>query len=92
MAYELLFRHEDAEAAGVVDDLAATAAVIEHATELGTNNVIGEMLQLAENVERIDQTGQQIIPALAHLKVTRGALCDMQLGAYAWSELVSRQA
>ena len=54
--------------------------------------MIGEMLQLADYVEQTDQAGQQIIPVLARLKVTRGALCDMQLEAYAWSEQVSRQA
>jgi c-di-GMP phosphodiesterase len=44
IAYELLFRRAEAGAASVVDDLAATAAVIEHATELGMDNVIGGSL------------------------------------------------
>lgn len=44
VAYELLFRRADAGAASVIDDLAATASVIEHATELGMENVIGESL------------------------------------------------
>lgn len=40
-AYELLFRRADAGAAEVIDDRSATASVIEHATELGMDNVIG---------------------------------------------------
>ena len=40
-AYELLFRRGDAGSANVIDDRSATASVIEHATELGMDNVIG---------------------------------------------------
>lgn len=43
-AYELLFRSAAVGAAGVVDDVAATASVIEHASELGLDNVIGGSL------------------------------------------------
>lgn len=41
VAYELLFRAASAGSAGVTDDVAATATVIEHATELGLENIIG---------------------------------------------------
>jgi len=44
VAYELLFRRAEAGAASVIDDLVATASVIEHATELGMENVIGGSL------------------------------------------------
>ncbi|MFZ6747522.1 EAL and HDOD domain-containing protein [Undibacterium sp. Ren11W] len=44
MAYELLFRSAALGPAGVVDDVAATASVIEHASELGLDNVIGGSL------------------------------------------------
>lgn len=44
VAYELLFRRADAGSANVIDDLSATASVIEHATELGMENVIGGSL------------------------------------------------
>lgn len=40
-AYELLFRRAAAGPAGVIDDVAATASVIAHASELGIENVIG---------------------------------------------------
>ena len=44
VAYELLFRRADTGTANVIDDLSATASVIEHATELGMENVIGGSL------------------------------------------------
>jgi len=44
VAYELLFRDAASGPADVGDDLAATAAVIAHASELGMENVIGESL------------------------------------------------
>lgn len=40
-AYELLFRSAAAGPASVTDDVAATASVIAHASELGMENVIG---------------------------------------------------
>lgn len=44
VAYELLFRRALSGPANVVDDLAATASVIAHASELGIVNVIGASL------------------------------------------------
>ncbi len=44
VAYELLFRRALGGPANVVDDLAATASVIAHASELGIVNVIGGAL------------------------------------------------
>lgn len=44
VAYELLFRSAAVGTADVSDDLAATAAVIAHASELGMENVIGNSL------------------------------------------------
>lgn len=44
VAYELLFRSAATGPANVSDDLAATAAVIAHASELGMENVIGNSL------------------------------------------------
>jgi c-di-GMP phosphodiesterase len=41
IAYELLFRRAADGDAGVVDDLAATASVIEHTSSLGIENVTG---------------------------------------------------
>ncbi|MFJ7566642.1 EAL and HDOD domain-containing protein [Herminiimonas sp. NPDC097707] len=44
VAYELLFRRALSGPANVIDDLAATASVIAHASELGIVNVIGTSL------------------------------------------------
>lgn len=44
VAYELLFRDADTEAANITDDVAATASVIAHAVQLGLANVIGNHL------------------------------------------------
>lgn len=44
VAYELLFRNAAAGPANVTDDLAATASVIAHASELGLENVVGTSL------------------------------------------------
>jgi EAL and modified HD-GYP domain-containing signal transduction protein len=44
IGYELLFRSSAANHATVTDDAAATAAVIEHAAELGLHNVIGSLV------------------------------------------------
>lgn len=44
VAYELLFRRAQLGGAEVIDDLSATASVIEHASELGLENVLGAML------------------------------------------------
>lgn len=43
-AYELLFRSAVVESANVTDDVAATASVIAHVSELGMENVIGASL------------------------------------------------
>ncbi len=44
VAYELLFRNADTNAANVTSDLSATAAVIAHTSQLGIEKVIGESL------------------------------------------------
>ncbi len=44
VAYELLFRNAHCNAADVVDDAAATATVIAHASELGMEQVVGQQM------------------------------------------------
>jgi len=44
IGYELLFRSTASNHATVIDDMAATAGVIEHAAELGLHNVIGSLV------------------------------------------------
>ncbi len=52
VAYELLFRSADTEDANVTDDAAATAAVISHASQLGMECVVGELLAFV-NVDEV---------------------------------------
>ncbi|MDC8758455.1 EAL and HDOD domain-containing protein [Janthinobacterium fluminis] len=44
VAYELLFRDAHSTVADIVDDAAATASVIAHASELGMEHVVGQQL------------------------------------------------
>lgn len=44
VAYELLFREAHCDAAGVTDDVVATATVIAHAAELGMEQVVGQQM------------------------------------------------
>jgi len=52
VAYELLFRSADSPEANVVDHASATAAVIAHASQLGMQRVVGELLAFV-NVDEI---------------------------------------
>ncbi|OWW22156.1 EAL and HDOD domain-containing protein [Noviherbaspirillum denitrificans] len=59
---------------------------------LEREGVYGEMLQLAEYMEQLDEYSRQLFPALDGLSLSHEDLCDIQLEAYAWSEQVSHQA
>jgi c-di-GMP phosphodiesterase len=52
VAYELLFRHADADAAQVTSHATATASVIAHASELGLEQVVGEQMAFV-NVDEV---------------------------------------
>lgn len=52
VAYELLFRHADAESAQVTNHATATASVIAHASELGMEQVVGEQMAFV-NVDEV---------------------------------------
>jgi EAL and modified HD-GYP domain-containing signal transduction protein len=53
VAYELLFRHADADSARITDDASATASVIAHASELGMEQVVGDQMAFVN----VDQVG-----------------------------------
>lgn len=62
-AYELLFRSAEAGPAGVTDDVAATASVIAHASDLGMENVIGASLAFINvNAEVLFSDFVQFLP------------------------------
>ncbi len=52
VAYELLFRHAEADAAHFTDNAAATASVIAHASELGMEQVVGDQMAFV-NVDEV---------------------------------------
>jgi EAL and modified HD-GYP domain-containing signal transduction protein len=79
VGYELLFRSAASGPANVSDDVAATAAVIAHAAELGINNVIGKMLGyinvdaavLMSDFIKVLPSDRVVLEILETVKVTR---------------------
>ncbi len=67
IAYELLFRSAACEAVNVTNNLTATAAVIAHASELGMEQVIGDMLGFV-NVDA-DVLMSDFVKFLPHKKI-----------------------
>ena len=52
----------------------------------------GELLQLSESIERIEEMEEQVMPALHHLALSGDELADMELEAFSWSDTVVRYA
>jgi len=83
VAYELLFRSGDTAAAGVIDDMHATASVIHHAfTEMGVQTVLGKQLGfinisadmlLSDLVELLPRT-QVVLELLETIVVTEAVI------------------
>ena len=48
------------------------------------------MLQLAEYIERIEEAGPMLTPALKNLHLTSEELYAMQVAAFEWSDNISR--
>ncbi|MDB5992272.1 MAG: hypothetical protein JWQ10_3675 [Herbaspirillum sp.] len=79
VGYELLFRSAASGPANVSDDVAATAAVIAHAAELGINNVIGKMpgyinvdaAVLMSDFIKVLPSDRVVLEILETVKVTR---------------------
>jgi EAL and modified HD-GYP domain-containing signal transduction protein len=57
---------------------------------LQRTGIYGEMLQLAEYIERIDDTGPMLPPALKKLHLTSEELYAMQVAAFEWSDNIAR--
>lgn len=51
--------------------------------------VYGDMLKLAEYVERIDGSGALLTMTLQKLQLSAADLCQLQLSAFAWSDSIS---
>jgi EAL and modified HD-GYP domain-containing signal transduction protein len=52
----------------------------------------GDMLKLAEYLERIEEAGPLLEPTLQKLQLTNEQLLEMELAAYAWSDEVAHSA
>jgi EAL and modified HD-GYP domain-containing signal transduction protein len=96
VAYELLFRRAGANAAGVIDDLSATAAVIEHASSLGMDNVIGGSLGfvnidasvLMSDFVQFLPRNKVVLEILETVKVTESLLArvkELRQGGYSFA-------
>jgi EAL and modified HD-GYP domain-containing signal transduction protein len=52
----------------------------------------GELLKLAESLERIEELDHQIVPTLRELAMTSDELVELELAAFEWSDNVVRYA
>ena len=52
----------------------------------------GELLLLAENLERINETAPQLTAALEKMELTTDDLNQIEVAAFEWSDSVSRAA
>lgn len=59
---------------------------------LSRAGILGDMLCLAEHIERIEQTGAKVAPLLKRLGLSAEDLVPMQLAAFKWSDTVSISA
>jgi EAL and modified HD-GYP domain-containing signal transduction protein len=59
---------------------------------LSRKGFYGDMLKLAEYLERIDDAGPLLTPTLKKLKLTSDALFELEVAAFEWSNNVSRSA
>lgn len=59
---------------------------------LHREGIYGKMLQLAEYVERIQESGLSLLPALNQLQLGQHELLSMQVQAFEWSDSISQGA
>ncbi|MBC7685392.1 MAG: EAL domain-containing protein [Bdellovibrionales bacterium] len=52
----------------------------------------GELLHLAECIERMEEMEDQVAPALSHLAISANELAALEVAAFAWSDTVVRYA
>jgi EAL and modified HD-GYP domain-containing signal transduction protein len=58
----------------------------------GRAGFFGELLRLAECMERIEETADQVMPALRELALSADELVELEMAAFAWSDTVVRYA
>ena len=68
----------------VIDEVAAAL--------LRRSGFFGELLHLAECIERMEEMHDQVAPALRELALSTDELAELELAAFAWSDTVVRYA
>ena len=57
---------------------------------LGRSGFLGQLLTLAECIERLDEMGERILPILRELAISSEELVELEMAAFEWSERVIR--
>jgi EAL and modified HD-GYP domain-containing signal transduction protein len=84
VAYELLFRHADTDAADVTDNATATASVIAHASELGMEQVVGDQMAFVN----IDEVG--LMSDFIHFLPTDKVILEILETVHATPDVLAR--
>ena len=77
-----------------MDDLLEQIPMIDEVSEalLHRNGFFGELLRLAESIERMDDAGAEVTPCLKTLSISGGDLLELEVAAFEWSDSVVRYA
>ncbi|HEX8477835.1 MAG TPA: EAL domain-containing protein [Telluria sp.] len=77
-----------------MDDLMEQIPMIDEVSEalLHRTNFFGELLKLAESIERMDDVAAHVTPALKSLVLSSDDLLELEVAAFAWSDSVVRYA
>jgi EAL and modified HD-GYP domain-containing signal transduction protein len=77
-----------------MDDLMEQIPMIDEVSEalLHRTNFFGELLKLAESIERMDDVATHVTPALASLVLSSDDLLELEVAAFEWSDSVVRYA
>jgi EAL and modified HD-GYP domain-containing signal transduction protein len=59
---------------------------------LSRQGVFGDMLKLVEYIERVQESGPMLRPALRKLNLTSDDMVEMEVAAFEWSDSVARSS
>ena len=77
-----------------MDDLLEQIPMIPEVSEalLHRTGFFGELMQLVESIERMDNPGAEVAPTLKSLAMTSDDLLELEVAAFEWSDTVVRYA
>jgi EAL and modified HD-GYP domain-containing signal transduction protein len=77
-----------------MDDLLEQISMIPEVSDalLARTGFFGELLRLVESIERMDDAGAEVTPALKSLAMTSDDLLELEVAAFEWSDTVVRYA